>query len=237
MITSLAMNIEGWNVVDEASGVLWREYPFTKGAYATTMVFRGADGLVVVSPGTGLGVREYDALKELGEVRALVANNTLHTMGQPGWRARFPDAVSYCPPGAVGAMNKKAPAIGFRSLEALALPEHASWDDPPGYKTGEAIFRVTTGKGSVWYTGDLLTNIQRTSGPPLSWILSWADSAPGFRLFKPAVWFAIQDRKALRAWALGRIAEDPPAVIVPAHGPPIDGAGLAALAKTQIERL
>lgn len=30
--------------------VLWREYQFGKSAYATTLVFRGTDGLVVVSP-------------------------------------------------------------------------------------------------------------------------------------------------------------------------------------------
>lgn len=70
------MQIEGWNVIDRDAAILWREYPFTKGAYATTLVFRGADGLVVVSPGTKLDARAYDALADLGEVRALVANNT-----------------------------------------------------------------------------------------------------------------------------------------------------------------
>src|SRR5262245_62169643 len=92
-IVGNTMHIEGWNMIDEERLILWREYSFTNGAYATTLVFRGADGLVVVSPGTGLTAREYDALRELGEVRALVANNALHHLGQPTWRARFPDAV------------------------------------------------------------------------------------------------------------------------------------------------
>src|SRR6187402_3213344 len=110
------MKIEGWNVVDEAAGVLWREYSFTKGAYATTFVFRGEDGLVVVSPASRMPARELDALAELGPVRALVANNTLHHLGQPEWHARFPDAVSYCPRGAVATLAKKAKGIAFRPL-------------------------------------------------------------------------------------------------------------------------
>ncbi|WP_263451539.1 hypothetical protein [Hyalangium gracile] len=41
------MDLRGWNVIDEERAVLWREYQFNKGAYATTLVFRGTDGLVV----------------------------------------------------------------------------------------------------------------------------------------------------------------------------------------------
>lgn len=233
------MQLEGWNVIDEKAGVLWREYVFSRGARATTLVFRGADGdgLVVVSPGTGLEARAYDALKELGEVRALVANNSYHHMGQPAWRARFPDAVSYCPPGAVETLNKKARGVSFKPLNALALPENVRWEDPPGFKTGEAILSVGTDKGSVWYSGDLLTNLQNLPLPPLRWLFTWTDAAPGFRLFRPGVWLLVKDKKALRAWALDRLAKDPPAVVVPAHGPPVDAGDVAALAKEQIERL
>jgi glyoxylase-like metal-dependent hydrolase (beta-lactamase superfamily II) len=231
------MQLEGWNVIDEKAALLWREYVFSKGARATTLVFRGVDGLVVVSPGTGLEARAYDALRELGDVRALIANNTFHHMGQSAWRARFPDAVSYCPPGAVKTLDKKVRGVSFRPLDALALPAHVRWEDPPGFRTGEALLSVATGRGSVWYSGDLLTNIQRTPGPPFRWLFTWTDSAPGFRLFKPGVWFLVKDRKALRAWTLGRLAEDPPAVVVPAHGPPVDTSDVASLAKAQLERL
>lgn len=231
------MQLEGWNVIDEKAGVLWREYKFTKRAYATTLVFRGEGGLVVVSPPRGLDARAFDALREIGDVRALIANNAFHHMGQQEWRSRFPDAVSYCPPGAVKALNKKVSGISFQPLNDLALPENVRWDDPPGYKTGEALLRVGTGKGAIWYSGDLLTNIQNTPGPPIRWLFTWTDSAPGFRLFTPALWLLVKDKKALRAWALARFAEDPPAVVVPAHGPPFDTGDVAAMAKAQLERL
>lgn len=231
------MELEGWNVIDEKAGVLWREYVFNRGATATTLVFRGADGLVVVSPGMGLDARAYDALREFGDVRALIASNTFHHLGQGAWRARFPDALSYCPPGAVKALEKKVKGVSFRPLGALALPENVHWEDPPGFKTGEAIVRVGTARGSVWYSGDLLTNIQKTPGPPVGWLFSWTGSAPGFRLFRPGVWLLVNDKKALRAWALERLAQEPPAIVVPAHGPAVETGDVAALAREQIERL
>lgn len=231
------MQIEGWNIIDDEALVLWREYSFAKGAYATMLVFRGVDGLVVVSPGSGVSAREYDALREHGEVRALVANNTFHHLGQPAWRARFPDAVSYAPSGALKVLEKKAPGVPFRPLADLALPAHVRCDDPPGYRTGEAFFSIRTRKGTVWFSGDLLTNIQRTPGPPLRWLFTWTGSAPGFRLFKPGVWLCVRDKRALRAWMLERLASDPPSVIVPAHGPTFDAGDVAELARAQLERL
>ena len=231
------MQTNGWHVIDDEACVLWREYSFTRGAYATTMVFRGVDGLVVVSPGRGLEARAYDALREHGEVRALVANNSFHHLGQSAWRERFPDAASYAPGGALVALKKKAPGIGFRPLAELALPAHVRCDDPPGFKTGETLVSVRTGKGTVWFTGDLLTNIQKTPPPPIRWLFTWTGSAPGFRLFKPAVWLMVRDRKAVRAWVLQRLASDPPAIIVPAHGPAFAAGDVAGLARAQIERL
>lgn len=232
------MEHQGWNVIDADAGVLWREYTFSGKATATTLVFRGDDkGLVVVSPGTGLSAKDYDSLKEFGEVRALIANNTFHHLGQRAWREHFKDASSYAPPNAVEALGKKTKGVPFKSLSDLKLPANASWEDPPGYKHGEALLSVRTKRGAVWYSGDLLTNIPKLPGPPIKWLMSWTDSAPGFRLFKPAAWILIKDKKALRAWALSWVAKDPPAIVVPSHGPPVDAVDVAAQAKAQLERL
>jgi hypothetical protein len=230
------MKLEGWNIIDEDAGILWREYSFAKKATATALVFRGADGLVVVSPPRGLEARDYDALRELGDVRALVANNSFHHMGQAAWRARFPDAVSYCPPRAIDILKKKSGGVAFRPLSELALAGGACFEEPPGYKTGEAILRLPSRRGSLWFTGDLLTNIPQMPGP-MGWFMSWFDAAPGFKLFTPAVWHLVKDRKAVRAWALQQLAVDPPAIVVSAHGPPVDVGDVAALAKAQLERL
>jgi hypothetical protein len=231
------MESEGWNVLDPDAKLLWREYEFSKGAYATTMVFRGADGLVVISPGNGTPDRAFDALREHGEVKALVANNSYHHLGQASWRARFPGAVSYAAASALPALKKKLPDIPFEPLSALVLPPSVNAEAIPGFKTGDLFFSVKTAKGSVWYTGDLLTNIQRTPGPPIKWLFTLTDSAPGFRLFKPGVWIFVSDKRAVRSWMLERLTRDPPAVAIPAHGPAAELADLPSAAKAQLERL
>jgi len=237
ILYSRAMRVEGWHVIDADTGVLWQEYTFRGKATATTLVFRGTDGLVVVSPGVGVSARDYDALREFGEVRALVANNPFHHLGQAPWRARFPDALSYAPSGALASLDKKARGFTYQPLSALGLPAHARFDEPAGFRTGDAFFRIRTGRGAVWYSSDLLTNIQGLPAPPLRWLFSWTDSAPGFRLFKPGVWFLIRDRKAVRAWMLEHLAEEPPVIVIPAHGPAFESPDVAALATAQIERL
>lgn len=232
------MDHHGWNVIDADGGILWREYVFSGKALATTLVFRGVDrGLVVVSPCTGLSAHEYDALKDFGEVRTLVANNAFHHLGQRPWRQHFKDAKSYAPPRAVEVLAKKAPEVPFVPLTELRLPAHVRWDDPPGFKTGETFLSISTRRGPVWYSGDLLTNITSLPPPPLRWLFTWTGSAPGFRLFRPGVWMFVQDRKALREWALQRLMQESPAIVVPAHGQPIDAPDLAAQAKAQLERL
>lgn len=231
------MQSEGWNILDRDAAILWRQYEFTKGAYATTLVFRGADGLVVVSPAQKLEPRAYDALAEFGPVRALIANNTSHHFGQKEWRERFPEAESYGPPGAVEVLGKKVPGVTFRPMSDLVLPAHVHWEDAPGWKTGETLLSVGSARGPVWYAGDLLANIQQLPGPPLRWLFSLTDSAPGFRLFKLATWLLVKDKHVVRDWMLAQIDRFPPAIVVPAHGPPCDAADVAEQARTQLRRL
>jgi hypothetical protein len=231
------MDLRGWNVIDEERAVLWREYEFNKGAFATTLVFRGTDGLVVISPGKGLEAADYDVLSRFGEVRALVANNTFHHLGQGPWRERFPKAESYAAPQALPRLRKKAAGIPFRSLDELSLPPTARLHVLPGFKNGELLASVATRQGSVWYTGDLLTNLQRIPGPPAKWLFAWTDSGPGFRLFKLAVWLFVNDKRAVKERMTALLAEDPPAIIVPAHGPAVMTQNLVAEAQAQIARL
>jgi glyoxylase-like metal-dependent hydrolase (beta-lactamase superfamily II) len=231
------MTERAWNIVDADRAIAWREYSFSKGAYATTLVFRGTDGLVVVSPPSRVPAADFDALAELGEVRALVANNTFHHLGQAEWRARFPNAVSYAAPSALKRLGKKSAAIPYRPIDELELPSHAKAVVLPGTRNGEVLFSVKGDKGAVWYTGDLLANIQRTPGPPFSWLFKWTDSAPGFRLFKLSVWLFVKDKKAVKERMTQLLAEEPPVAIVPGHGPALVDPAIAGEAKEQLGRL
>lgn len=231
------MKSEGWSVIDEDARVLYQEYEFSGRARATTLVFRGEDGLVVVSPGRAMPPRELDALAELGEVRALVANNAYHHLGQGEWRRRFPNAVSYAPGASIPRLGKQAKGIPFQPLETLALPGHVRCEVPAGMKAGETLLRIGTAKGPVWYMGDLVANMQSLPPPPMRWLFTLTDSAPGLKLFKLAVWMLVSDRRATKDFALSRLAEDAPKVLVPAHGPAFDASDLAERLRAQLERL
>lgn len=226
-----------WKVIDAERGLLWHEYAFRKGSYATTFVFRGKDGLVVVSPGTRFEASDFDALEKHGEVRALVANNTFHHMGQAAWRARFPNAVSYAAASAVPALQKKVSGSKFRAIEELDLGPNARLHALPGCRNGELFFTADSAKGRVWYTGDILANIQNPGGPPFSWLFKLTDSAPGYRLFRMAVFLFVKDKPVLREKLLSMLATEPPAIVVPGHGPPVETASLPADTRTQVERL
>ncbi len=230
------MDREGWSVLDEDRGVWWREYEFTRGAWATTLAFRGDEGVVVLSPAPALAPRALDAIGALGPVRALVATNGQHHMGQARWRARFPDAESFAPPAALPALGRKLP-VPWRSLAELRLPAHVHWRDAPGFSEGETLLAIEGSRGPIWFTGDLVTNIQRAPGPPLRWLFTMTDSAFGLKLFRLAVWGFVKDRKAVRAFVEQRFAERPPAILVPAHGPPLEAADLHARALAELAKL
>jgi hypothetical protein len=51
------------------------------------------------------------------------------------------------------------------------------------------------------------------------------------------VWFLMKDKKAVREWTLARLDKDPPAVVVPAHGPAFEAADIVEQARVQIQRL
>lgn len=231
------MDHEGWHLIDDAAAVGWREYEFARGAYATTMFFRGPDGLIVLSPATGLTARDHDALEELGPVRALVASNDHHHFGQVPWRARHPDAESFAPEGCLAPLRAKAGGVPFRSLAELPMPRSVSWTEAAGFKTGETLLSVTTPRGAIVFVGDVLANIARMPGPPLRWLFTLTGSAPGFRPFRLANFAFVRDRAAVRERLLAMVDAAPPYRIVPAHGPPVQGEDLAERARAALRAL
>jgi hypothetical protein len=220
----------GWKVLDHDAALLYRDYKFG-GGVASTLVFRGkGDSLFVVSPASGVDAAALDSLKEYGQVTALIANNNFHWLGQEVWRKHYPEAKSYAPAGAIPRLTKKVGGVGI-TFEPLAnaaalLGENASLVEPTGLP-GNAFAFVRTKSGTYWYASDLLANIPAL--PPgfvFKTLMSMTDSAPGYKLFRPAVWLQVKDKKGLTAWFDQTLAEMPPTTVVPAHGGPVQMANL-----------
>jgi hypothetical protein len=228
-------------VLDREAGVLWREYPFGQGV-ATTFVFRGAgDGLIVVSPAKHIEESALDELSDFGKVAALVANNSYHWLGQRLWRKHFPHARSFTPGRAIARLSKKLPEFGaFEPLEALAplLGERATVTDGAGLKVANAFASVQGTRGNYWFASDFLSNMgELPSNFAFRALMKMTGSAPGFQLFRPSVWLQVRDKRALRGWAEEQITKAAPTTIVPAHGPPVHGADVAASALALFAKL
>jgi hypothetical protein len=231
--------IGNWTILDAGAGILCVPYKFG-GGIATTFVFRGKDdGLIVMSPGCGLDGSTLDELKAYGRVAALVAINGFHHLGQASWRKHFPDARCFAPASAIGRISKKVPGVSFEPLEALTplLGNSARVLEPDGLPAN-AFAIVSAPSGRYWYVCDLLSNIpELPTNFVFKTLMSMTDSAPGYKLFRPAVWLQVKNKKALTTWFDKQLAEMPPTTMVPAHGGPEQRTDLVAATRAQIARL
>jgi hypothetical protein len=238
MTNSPAPIHHGWTVLDADAAVLWRSYEFSKGNMANTFVFRGADGgLVAVSPGNNIPAADLDALREFGTVTSIVANNGFHNLGQRPWQEHFKGAKHYAPEGSIPRLTKKCPGLEFAPTSTLARPDNVSWAELPGTRSGDMVLSVQTARGPVWYTSDLMANVDPMPGPPLSWLFEWTDSAPGLKTFRLFYWFFAKDKVVIQKHLQELHTASPPSVVVPGHGPAVTADDLAEQVRVQIARI
>lgn len=222
----------GWTVLDRSAGVLCYEYSFAKNAKANTFVTRMANGqLLVISPATGITDAALTDLAEFGPVGAVVAPNGFHHLGVAEWRAKFPKARFFAAPETVVRVRDKNPDAGdFEplSLVALMTGPRIGVREVENTKCGETWAWVEVESGCIWFVSDMLANIPKLPSNPFAKLAFWlTGSAPGFKVFHLALRFMVKDkRSALRAMA-DEMQHHPPTVVVPAHGPPVTGDGVA----------
>jgi hypothetical protein len=119
----------------------------------------------------------------------------------------------------------------FEPLEAMAplLGDHATVIDAPGHKMGNAVATVRSKSGTYWYPSDLFANFPALpSNLIFRLLMSMTDSAPGYRLFRPAVWLQVKDKKVVRDWIDDVMTKSAPTTVVPAHGPPTSDGDVVA---------
>jgi hypothetical protein len=200
--------------------------------YPTRMaVIRLSDGcLFLWTP-----VRLSDALRrdlsDLGEVRHLVAPNSLHHRFLAEWRAAYPQAALYATPG----LKRRRRDLAFDSeLGDAPAPEWADDLDQVVVRgnriTTEVVF-FHRPSGAVLFT-DLIQQF------PLGWFRGWRALVARWDLLtasEPSVprkfRTTFADRRAARA-ALRRILAWPASKVVMAHGlPAVERDGQAVIAR------
>jgi hypothetical protein len=196
------------------------EYSFGPGS-AAALAVRVDGGVLVASPPCNIDEEVFAALAAHGPVRALVATNAFHTLGLAAWKGRFPEAEVFAPQQSLHRVAKVSGLAGIRPLgEAAAITgERVTLVDLPYFRTGEALIKVSTAEGLIWYVTDIILNLPRLPAHPLFKLLfRLSDSAPGLRLNRIAPLFMVRDRPALRHWLANEAGREKPRWLVPAHG-------------------
>jgi hypothetical protein len=210
----------GWKVFDADAPVLTYEYSFGPGT-ANALAVGTERGLVVASPPRKVGAGVFEDLLRYGSVTALVASNAFHYMGIPEWKKRFPDAAVYAPAQSIARVERKTKLTGIRPLAeaSSAAGSRLELIDMPHYKTGEALARIRSGRGLIWYITDFALNMPELPANPVArFLFGLSGSAPGLKFNNIGSLFMVRDKVALKRWLAAKFAENPPGWLIATHG-------------------
>ena len=223
MLEPLALGI--WSANGTEAAVAGFRYP------TRSLIMRlSTDDLLIWSPVALSGdlKAEIDAL---GEVRHLVAPNSLHHLFLAEWKAAYPQATLYAAPG----LAARRPDLAFDAELSDAPP--AAWAGEIDQVvvrgnaiTAEVVFFHRPSRTAIFT--DLIQHF------PRGWFTGWralvarldlmtADEPQVPRKFRAA----FTDRRAARA-SIQRMLDWPTQKVVMAHGPVIERDGQAFLART-----
>ena len=212
-------------------------FEYSSGAgTATALAVDVGGGLLVASPPWRVADDAFEALASRAPVRALVATNAFHTLGLAPWKARFPAAAVFAPPQSLQRVTKVSGIGGIRPLsEAATLTgERVALIELPYFRTGEALIKIRTAEGLLWYVTDILLNLPQLPSHPLFAVLfKLTGNAPGLRINRIAPLFMVRNRPALWQWLAAEARRDRPRLLVPAHGDAVD----LAATPTRLEEL
>ena len=210
----------GWKIFDADAPILTYEYSFGPGT-ANALAVGTERGLFVVSPPRGVGAGVFGDLSRYGPVTALVASNAFHHMGIPEWKKRFPDAAVYAPVQSIARVERKTKLTGIRPVAeaSSAAAPRLELIDMPHYKTGEALARIRSGRGLVWYITDFALNMPKLPAHLVARLLfGLSGSAPGLKFNNIGSLFMVRDKAALKRWLAAKFDENPPRWLIATHG-------------------
>jgi hypothetical protein len=208
----------GWSGVEGDPSILTYLYSFG-GGLAKAFAVRGPHGFVVFSPPCKVPEQAFTELESKGPIAALVASNAFHLLGLPTWSARFKDARIFAPAQSVARVSKKTSLRVSPLAEAQSLAgTKVELVDMPHYRTGEALVRVRSDRGLVWFVTDVIFNMPVVPPGPVGLLFKWTGSAPGLKLNGLGTKLMVKDKRSLWSWLVSEIRREPPTTLVTAHG-------------------
>jgi hypothetical protein len=218
----MTTHVAGWTTLADEPVVLVKEYAFGPGRANALAIGLPGRRWLIVSPPPELAREEVAGLQQLGSVVALLASNGAHHLGLGPCRVLFPQAVTYAAPRAAARIRKKGKDFGqldpLEQLEPL-LGDRVSLVSVAGDKVGDVCVRVQTERGTLFYAGDFIANLQALPSNLLFRLFfKLTDSGPGLKVFNAFFKFFVADAGAARASLVNELERHPPAILVPAHG-------------------
>lgn len=190
--------------------------------YPTRMaVIKLSDGNLFIWSPIELTDRLKTAIDTIGEVRHIIAPNSLHHLFLPEWKRAYPAAKLYAPPG----LSQKRADIAFDGdLQDAPASDWAGEIDQVLMRgnliTTEAVF-FHTHSGTVLFT-DLLQQLPPKLFSGWRAIVAKLDLMTGPEPSVPRKFrVAFTNRRAARK-ALGRILAWPAEKVLMAHGTPVE---------------
>lgn len=199
--------------------------------YPTRMaVVRLPDGGLWIWSPVALTPALRAAVEALGEVRWLIAPNSLHDLHLADWRAAFPNAPLHAAPGLAAARPDLAVDAELGDAPSPAWAEAIDQAPVRGNRITTEVAFFHRPSGTVLFT-DLLQQF------PPGWFRGWRALVAWLDLMtepEPSVprkfRLAFTDRRAARE-SLERILAWPARAVVMAHGRPVEQDGRAFLAR------
>lgn len=189
-------------------------------------VIRRDDGSVLVHSAIAMDDAGMAALAEIGPLSAIVVPNAMHRLDAPAYKARFPDAAVYCPPGAREAVEQKVSVDG--TYDDFPAGDDV-WIIPvEGVDGAEGVVAVRSADGVSLVFTDTLFNIPHQGGVG-GLIMRLMGSSGGPKVTRVARWLMVKDVPALKT-CLAALAETPGLRrLIPGHGLVIDEDAAAVL--------
>ncbi|MCB9765241.1 MAG: hypothetical protein H6739_36035 [Alphaproteobacteria bacterium] len=212
-------------------GIRIRPYDSNGNRINTALVSLPEGGLLVLGPGTDLGPDDFEAVDQLGQVRAIVSPGAYHNMGMPAWHARYPEAGLYAPKAAIahiGKLHKELPPLSDLDALAALLPEGVTVEEAEGMGQPDVHLVTRRDDGVTWFTNEALCNAAAwPKSFPVRMAFKLFRVTPGLNVNTLALMLVRGDKKAIRRYFEAKLEAAPPTRLVPSHGVVDDGPDLA----------